>query len=52
MQLLFLKHFPGMTPEFVEFGPRKPNGELGDGMPWDWWEAGKAPTEAIRRPSD
>lgn len=41
-----------MTPEFVEYGPRKPNGSLGDGMPWDWWQAGKAFIDATRRRSD
>lgn len=33
-QLLFLRYFPGMTPEYVEHGPD------GNGIPWDWWSAG------------
>lgn len=33
---MFLHFFPGMTPEFVVHGFN------GNGMPWDWWETGKA----------
>jgi hypothetical protein len=33
-QLLFLRYFPGMTPDFVENGPD------GNGIPWDWWTFG------------
>lgn len=45
-----LHYFPGMTPEFVVYGPK--GAPDGTGMPWDWWEAGKAYIEAMRRPAD
>lgn len=36
-----------MTPEYVTNGPN------GTGMPWDWWENGKALIDqAMRRPAD
>lgn len=41
-----LKHFPGLTPDYVVNGPN------GTGMPWDWWENGRAYIEAMRRPAD
>lgn len=41
-----LHYFPGMTVKDVTEGP------TGTGMPWDWWEAGKAYIEAMRRPAD
>jgi hypothetical protein len=41
-----LKHFPGLTPDYVVNGPD------GNGMPWDWWEYGKAFIAAMQRPAD